>query len=140
MSEDKQPIFLRNAKTSIMDTEKTETMRPVPARRTKPWAAGFSIVALCYMIWAMLPTSGWLPQDTLVAGIKDIPNHAISTKKLVPFEAHIMSKCPDARDCLKLLVSSCNPTLLSFPPFFFGLGILIREGGIGSSFDAESIR
>jgi hypothetical protein len=26
------------------------------------------------------------------------------TKELVPLEAHIMSKCPDAKDCLKLLV------------------------------------
>jgi hypothetical protein len=26
------------------------------------------------------------------------------TKALVPLEAHIMSKCPDAQDCLRMLV------------------------------------
>ena len=30
---------------------------------------------------------------------------AVSAEKaLVPFEAHIMSKCPDARDCLREMV------------------------------------
>lgn len=28
----------------------------------------------------------------------------LATKNLVPLEAHIMSKCPDARDCLRMMV------------------------------------
>jgi hypothetical protein len=35
-------------------------------------------------------------------GENDAP--VVGTKKLVPVEAHIMSKCPDARDCLKEMV------------------------------------
>jgi len=89
-----------------MNKEKYEGRKSGPVRRTKPWAAGFSIVALCYLIWAMLPTSGWLARDT--AAHEALSNQAIAAKKLVPLEAHIMSKCFDARDCLKLLVSSCT--------------------------------
>jgi len=104
-----QPVFLRDANAQVTFMEKAETMKIVPVRRTKPWAAGFSIVALCYLIWAMLPTSGWLAQDTTKHGVKYAPDYVAAAKKLVPLEAHIMSKCPDARDCLKLLVSLCHP-------------------------------
>ena len=109
MNENPQPVFLRDAKTPVMDTEKAETMKFVPVRRTKPWAVGFSIVALCYLIWTMLPTSGWLAHDAatrITHGEKSLSEYPTTTRKLVPLEAHVMSKCPDTRDCLKLMVSS----------------------------------
>ena len=102
------PTFADDIKTPIMDNEKDgEMLIRAPPRRGRPLAIGFAAVAFCYFLWSTLftghflplncrmkaPGNTWGPQDPLV-----------STKELVPFEAHIMSKCPDAKDCLKEMV------------------------------------
>ena len=84
-----------------INKEQREITQIRPIRRTKPWAIGFGLMALSYMIWAMLPSSGWMV-------LKDIPREPTinlkADKKLVPLEAHIMSKCPDTVVCLRELV------------------------------------
>lgn len=45
-------------------------------------------------------------EDRRTAGVHSVPDQTLRANKtvLVPLEAHIMSKCPDARDCLRDLV------------------------------------
>lgn len=97
--------FQSNTKYPSMDYEKGGSMLVTPARRTRPLALGFITVALLYFAWfpiatvlSPLPSTsrlGWMPcPSTLLTG----------TKAPVPLEAHIMSKCPDAVDCLRMLV------------------------------------
>ncbi|KAB5577843.1 hypothetical protein GE09DRAFT_533215 [Coniochaeta sp. 2T2.1] len=87
--------------------EKTTTMLPVgrsPATRRSRTVLTVALVGtLClYALYHLgIPscrtrTESWLPksQEELV----------VTGDKLVPLEAHIISKCPDTRDCLKELV------------------------------------
>lgn len=66
-----------------------------------------ALVALCLYYYVRPAVAhGFLSQ---VGGLSPIytPDHqksVASTKALVPLEAHIMSKCPDAKDCLRMLV------------------------------------
>lgn len=85
-----------------MDREKGDRMFTTPPRRTRPLAIGFTIVALLYFSWSSLVPM--LPWTARLAGMPCISTERTGTKSPVPLEAHIMSKCPDARDCLKMLV------------------------------------
>lgn len=117
MDENTSAAFIGDKVAPGLDLQDTQTMKLLPVRQTKPWTAGFSLVALCYLIWAMLPTSGWLEQGRPVTiDAENVSKCETSAKTLVPFEAHIMSKCPDARDCLRELVRI---------PQHFGVGYLI---------------
>ncbi|KAI6711614.1 hypothetical protein JHW43_005892 [Diplocarpon mali] len=76
-------------------------------RRNRPFLIAFAIVGLCYLLW----TSVSRPQlfRHLCHGQQASQSGVSSTqlqddKALVPLEAHIMSKCPDATDCLRDLV------------------------------------
>lgn len=88
-------------------------MRP-HARRFRPLLA-LTLVVLCFYLYAR-PSS-------VLSPLPDISSHLSSTLQaaapasgsgagsgadanaaLVPLEAHIMSKCPDAKDCLQKLV------------------------------------
>ena len=51
----------------------------------------FGIVALYYLIW-FVKIRGTSPNAVLDSG-----NPSLIDKPLVPLEAHIMSKCPDAK-------------------------------------------
>ncbi|KAG9246564.1 hypothetical protein BJ878DRAFT_533159 [Calycina marina] len=93
-----------------MAPQTVETMHNSPVRRTKLWAIGASLFALCYLIWIMLPTSGWV-QEGWISDVH-LTWGAETSKKLVPLEAHIMSKSGDARDCLRELAGlSVLPTM-----------------------------
>lgn len=58
-----------------------------------------SVVLPVYLIFSLLSQAfpAGLPKSTSVS-------MTASNRSLVPLEAHIMSKCPDARDCLRDLV------------------------------------
>ena len=90
-----------------MDEKNSNNMLPVgrsPATRrsrTILTAALFGTLCLYALYHLAIPvcrtrTESWLPktQEELV----------VTGDKLVPLEAHIISKCPDTRDCLKELV------------------------------------
>lgn len=82
----------------------THTMRPRRDRRTlsKLVLAGF--ITLAALMWlrtytgpaALLPYRGYK--------VTENSGRLSSSKRRVPLEAHIMSKCPDSRDCLHDLV------------------------------------
>lgn len=85
------------------------TMRPYPrpARRFRPMLI-MTLVALCFYYYLRpLTPFGILPQVVTFAppqASRAQKAMATTSKALVPLEAHIMSKCPDARDCLRMLV------------------------------------
>lgn len=78
-----------------------------PARRFRPLLIT-TLVALCFYFYVIpASTHGLLPRVARLS-----PSYApdtqkpvaANTKALVPLEAHIMSKCPDAKDCMRQLV------------------------------------
>lgn len=78
-----------------------------PARRNRPLAIGFLSVAFCYLLHSTLSFGNLTSWITLGCHSKRSSNTwqaPITSKALVPLEAHIMSKCPDARDCLRDLI------------------------------------
>lgn len=85
------------------------TMKPYsrPARRVRPLLAltlvalGFYYYMQSYMPFADVPDIAMLAPK-YVAPVTEKP--IVETSALVPFEAHIMSKCPDAKDCLRSMV------------------------------------
>lgn len=85
------------------------TMRPYarPARRFRPLMLVTLVVLGIYYCLGPVAPFGILPQVARFAPAQASPElqkTMASTKALVPLEAHIMSKCPDAKDCLRMLV------------------------------------
>lgn len=89
-----------DVKRPTMDEEGSDKMLITPPRRSRPLAAGLAIAALLFLSW-----SSFAPR---LSGLHGVPSPSPildgSTRALVPLEAHIMSKCPDAQDCLRMLV------------------------------------
>lgn len=84
------------------------TMKPYsrPPRRFRPLLILTLVVLGFYYYVRPLTPFAVVPDIAIIA-----PKHAtpaekpiVDTSALVPFEAHIMSKCPDAKDCLRMLV------------------------------------
>jgi hypothetical protein len=98
------PTFKDDIKTPTMDDEKDGEMLIRAPRRSRPLAIGFAAVAFCYFLWLMFPGVHFLRIGCHMKGPSTTWHPDVSTKELVPFEAHIMSKCPDAKDCLKEMV------------------------------------
>ncbi|CZS88744.1 uncharacterized protein RCO7_04486 [Rhynchosporium graminicola] len=109
--------YARDSKDPDMySEEKGSTMINRPsARRNRPFVAAFAAVGLCYLLWKTVsdpqvfrfPCHGQTgPQVSMVDSVAAISDNAkdLGEKKRVPLEAHIMSKCPDARDCLRDMV------------------------------------
>lgn len=73
-------------------------------RRSRKYLLGLlSVVLPFYIIFSLLPsTRRFIASST--SQTSHISTAAKTNHSLVPFEAHIMSKCPDARDCLRDLV------------------------------------
>ncbi|KAE8447682.1 hypothetical protein EG329_010488 [Mollisiaceae sp. DMI_Dod_QoI] len=100
------PTVASDLKHPIMNNEKDETMLiRSPGRRNRPLAIAFGAVALCYLLWTTVFRSYTfhLPCHHQDAKL-NTPAEVLDDKHLVPLEAHIMSKCPDAKDCLKMMV------------------------------------
>lgn len=93
------------------EKEENSTMMNRPSyRRYRLFAIAFAAVGSCYLLWTsvsspLLFRHNCHEQSTGSVRVLD-PVAAIRPdaieKKLVPLEAHIMSKCPDARVCPKL--------------------------------------
>ncbi|KAI0999146.1 hypothetical protein K3495_g9049 [Podosphaera aphanis] len=85
------------------ENEKFNTQSP--ARSSRFVAAAITLFAICYLLWSTFFTPHQLRDEWY--GSFDLSEHVkppSGDKRLVPLEAHIMSKCPDARDCLKMMV------------------------------------
>ncbi|KAF7903353.1 uncharacterized protein EAF01_006402 [Botrytis porri] len=105
---DSLPTINTNFEYHSMGNEKTERMLTgPPARRARPLAFGALTVALLYLLWTanihqLFMGCGMQPQPVGANHAKDVVS--VSDHKPIPLEAHIMSKCPDAQDCLKMMV------------------------------------
>lgn len=80
-------------------------------RSRPPLAVIVSIVLLMWLSLTYLPSlpsrrSNRASQDGEIQWVHSItdPESQANKSRLVPLEAHIMSKCPDAKDCLRDLV------------------------------------
>jgi hypothetical protein len=89
-----------NEKT-INENEYNEMFVRAPCRR-RPLVTAFGVVAICYLTWISFFRSGGafhhLCGGHSNAQLQEHPKVEV-TKALVPLEAHIMSKCPDALVC-----------------------------------------
>jgi hypothetical protein len=97
MKSDFLPSVTNDIKNSKMENEKGDKMLiGTPARRNRPLAIGFAAIAFCYFVWSMLPRFSF--RNCMNHGVRlDSWQSVQSDKALVPLEAHIMSKCPDAQ-------------------------------------------
>lgn len=91
-------------KSQPFEKPQQATMPPYarPSRRFRPLLV-LTLVVLCIYVYArpFSPFSA-MPDVSLPSSLQ-APLTG-SANSLVPLEAHIMSKCPDARDCLKELI------------------------------------
>ncbi|KAI9053045.1 hypothetical protein LZ554_003315 [Drepanopeziza brunnea f. sp. 'monogermtubi'] len=91
-----------------MLNEKNRMFRYRTNRRNRPFAIAFGVVALCYLLWTTVSRPSLFhfcrtaEQSDVASGVSK--DNLQDQKALVPLEAHIMSKCPDARDCLRDMV------------------------------------
>lgn len=91
-----------------MDEKPSPNMSQV--RRARPLALVLLLLVFVYTLWQWPSTH----RDAVVSSLSIIPDvdeavaPAAKDKKLVPLEAHIISKCPDTRvlQCLPLPSSS----------------------------------
>ncbi|OLN95712.1 hypothetical protein CCHL11_02713 [Colletotrichum chlorophyti] len=92
---------------TVMDEKQAYRATPPPTstRMSRRKHLVLLLVASAYMVYTIwqFATGVSVPAETRFVPQEDAPVQA-ADKKLVPLEAHIMSKCPDARDCLRDLV------------------------------------
>ena len=90
------PTAMNDRKLSSMDSEKGEAMLVRPCRpRNRPLVTAFGVVALCYLVWSA--TFRYNVFHHICGNHKVTPVMNSQERALVPLEAHIMSKCPDAK-------------------------------------------
>ena len=78
---------------------------PARSRRIRPLVLGFITVALLYLTWSPIASVvSVLPLSSRLGGMPYTSTLLTGAKTPVPLEAHIMSKCPDAQECLRMLV------------------------------------
>lgn len=70
---------------------------PAPGRR-RPLFTAFGVVAVCYLFWTLFTSSAGSFHRFCggMEGKMGASQEVEAKKALVPLEAHIMSKCPDA--------------------------------------------
>lgn len=96
----------------IMDEKRPVWSRSRSYRRNRPILSVAIVAILLFTVYQFLPLSSyagnWVPSQTgksaASKGSSISETTSAATKDLVPLEAHIMSKCPDAKDCLRDLV------------------------------------
>jgi hypothetical protein len=76
-------------------------MSPLQARRSRPAMTLIVMAIVTYTFWIWQPFRPLIDDEPWV---NITHSDAQVTDKIVPLEAHIMSKCPDAKDALELLV------------------------------------
>ncbi|KAI8679832.1 hypothetical protein NCS57_00262100 [Fusarium keratoplasticum] len=83
-------------------------MSPVRSvRRNRPAVIVFFVIASLYTFWLWHPFSPIglnLPNDVSQPVDASVADTIHTTDRLVPLEAHIISKCPDTKDALRLLI------------------------------------
>ncbi|KAI6759542.1 hypothetical protein HG530_010222 [Fusarium avenaceum] len=72
---------------------------PRSFRRSRPAVSIAFVIAILYTFWLWQPFRPMLNEP-----IVEVTSDVQTTDRLVPLEAHIMSKCPDAKEALELLV------------------------------------
>lgn len=96
----------------------TQAKREMPPRRARTWTAGFAIVAIIYLSWNFIfrSTEKAFPEihthwsgraggrvdcgrgkERLGQDSVTVDGKLAMDRELIPLEAHIMSKCPDAQ-------------------------------------------
>ncbi len=95
------PKYVEDSKSPMMGDEKEERMFVrSPSRRNRPIAIAFVLVAALYFLWTPVIESDVVRHlcKGNTTNTKYTPVIQVQENKtLVPFEAHIMSKCPDAQ-------------------------------------------
>lgn len=114
----------------------TSVSAPSEGRRLRPRLVVYLIAFIFafFIITYGLPfqLSGYYPQpssETIMTQSSDAKSNQTG---LVPFEAHIMSKCPDAKTCLKELVVPAMEQVVDMVDF--------RLSYIGSVDDNDTLR
>jgi hypothetical protein len=100
MKSDYLQVVGTDAKDPHMGHEKDQTMFIRKSRRSRPFAIAFAMAALGYLLWSLAPVASWAHlcgNDSRASSWQP----KVVDKPLVPLEAHIMSKCPDAKVGLK---------------------------------------
>ncbi|PQE10254.1 gamma interferon inducible lysosomal thiol reductase protein [Rutstroemia sp. NJR-2017a WRK4] len=98
------PVFNNDIKHKGMEKEEAEIMLSgPPSRKTRTVAGGFLSLAVLYLVLQFLSNTflGAIGRGGSQHNVQDV---LMPTNRVVPLEAHIMSKCPDAQDCLKMMV------------------------------------
>ncbi|KAL4729575.1 hypothetical protein ACLX1H_003995 [Fusarium chlamydosporum] len=75
-------------------------MSPLQARRSRPAVTLIVMAIVTYTFWIWQPFRSLIDEPWVVVTSDDVQ----MSDRLVPLEAHIMSKCPDAKDALEQLV------------------------------------
>lgn len=93
---------------SVDDTE-TQSPPPRPSPQSRFVHRRLPAVLLLLVLWttfraAFVYKHQYCPHKTLRPQWSSDESGALDGNKRIPLEAHIMSKCPDAKDCLQLLV------------------------------------
>ena len=101
-------MTMNDNKHSSLGSEKGELTRP-SRPRSRPLFTGFAVVAIFYLLWAFTPSFNVFhhlcaKQSTTMVTISQ------TERALVPLEAHIMSKCSDAKVGSTSNVKICNLT------------------------------
>jgi hypothetical protein len=103
-----------------MDDKPPRTAYARPLRRNRPFLAFLLIIVACYSLWRIRPFAAeqyqrpWSLESARKAGGSTVVQKPVGAKsKLVPLEAHIMSKCPDAKvrpflDAARSVVVRCS--------------------------------
>ncbi|KAK8080615.1 hypothetical protein PG997_008433 [Apiospora hydei] len=100
---------------SLSSWDEKRPTRSRSARRNRPWIMIPVALLVLYTVYAIrntaaIPAADWTLSPPTAADPKKstavaaTPNEAHTAGALVPLEAHIMSKCPDAKDCLKEMI------------------------------------
>ena len=76
-----------------------------PSYRTRRGVQTLSLIAICFfLITYIMPTWLGMSPSSHIDNPDRLTTNVETNSTLVPLEAHVMSKCPDARDCLVDLV------------------------------------
>ncbi|KAI5926662.1 hypothetical protein F4810DRAFT_481048 [Camillea tinctor] len=106
------------AKISLPVMEDKRPIRSRAQRRHRPLIILTLIALVLYVVYGFQPVSTYAARFSLSKSkteskvkstsstpeSEDAASPPTTAGELVPFEAHIMSKCPDARDCLRDMV------------------------------------
>ncbi|KAI1394191.1 uncharacterized protein F4822DRAFT_424658 [Hypoxylon trugodes] len=96
------------AKNGLPTMEEKRPIRSRARRRHRPFLIITLVIIGIYALYNASSVSSYavlfVPDSSRTHPSTKAEQPVLATQELVPFEAHIMSKCPDAKDCLRDLV------------------------------------